>query len=351
MPSPSIPRKQYKKRSESRIGTQSISVTLEHVAKLAGVSRMTVSRALNNPELVNKETLEQIQRVIERTGYIPNMLAGGLATRRSGMVAAIVPSLANSIFVETIQSLADHLWEAGYQLMLGLSGYPATREEALLAAVLSRRPDAICLTGITHSPLSRQRLISSGIPVVETWDLTPTPIDMLVGFSHEKVGEAVAEYLVAKGFRRLGIVSADDERAAARRQGFLSVLAREGIKTVETASVPAPSTLGLGRTGLGKLLDAGFAPDAVFCSSDVLAHGVLEEARLRRLNVPGQLAVIGFGGLEFSPHTVPALSSVAVDREAIGRRAAQMILDRIENSAAAGGVVDVGFRILERETT
>ncbi len=116
------------------------SVTLADVAKLAGVSPITVSRVFNHPELVTPETIAHVQQVIARTGYVPNLLAGGLASKRSRLVAAIVPSITNAIFVETVQALTDRLWEAGYQVLLGLSGYPPAREEALLAAVLEPAP-------------------------------------------------------------------------------------------------------------------------------------------------------------------------------------------------------------------
>ena len=139
-------------------------MTLADVAQIAGVSPITVSRVVNRPELVTADTLAHVQQVIDRTGYVPNLLAGGLASKRTRLVAALVPSLTNSIFVDTIEALTDRLWQAGYQVLLGLSGYPATREEALLSAVLSRRPDAIYLTGINHSAASRQRLINARIP-------------------------------------------------------------------------------------------------------------------------------------------------------------------------------------------
>jgi LacI family gluconate utilization system Gnt-I transcriptional repressor len=327
------------------------SVTLGDVAKLAGVSPMTVSRALNHPELVSPETLERVLQVIERTGYVPNLLAGGLASRRSRLVAAIVPSITNGIFVETVQALTDRLWQAGYQVMLGLSGYPATREDALLSAVLSRRPDAVCLTGINHSPESRKRLLAARIPIVETWDLTPTPLDMLVGFSHEKVGEAVARHLLDKGHRRFGLIWANDERATARRRGFMAELARSRIQDAETVTVAAPSTLALGRHSMATLLDRGARPQVVFCSSDTLAHGVLEEARSRHLDIPRDLAVMGFGGLEFTEHTSPPLSTVSIDRSAIGRLAAEVILARIAGESPREKVIDVGFRIVDRGTT
>ena len=329
------------------------NVTLADVAKLAGVSPITVSRVLNRPELVTKATIEQVQQVIERTGYTPNLLAGGLASNRSRLVAAIVPSITNAVFVETTQALTDRLWEAGYQVLLGLSGYPAAREDALLSAVLSRRPDAIFLTGINHSPQARQRLLAAKIPVVESWDLTPTPIDMLVGFSHQDVGRAVASHLLAKGRRHLALITADDERASLRSKGFVDT-AEAGGATVEIVVVPAPSTLAIGRKALADLLDrvnGAIRPDAVFCGSDLMAHGVLEEARARGLRVPQDLAIIGFGGLESTAHTTPRLSTVDIDRTAIGRLSAEIMLGRFEGKEAQEKVIDVGFRIIDREST
>ena len=312
---------------------------------------MTVSRVLNRPELVAPATRRRVQQIIDRTGYVPNLLAGGLASSRSRLVAAIVPSITNGIFVETIQALTDRLWQDGYQLMLGLAGYPALREDALLSAVLGRRPDAVCLTGIDHSADVRKRLLAARIPVVETWDLTPTPIDMLVGFSHEAVGAAVARHVVAKARRRPALVSADDARALARKRGFTSELERLGQPSPACVVFAAPSTLALGRQSMAAMLDRGDVPDVVFCSSDALAHGVLEEARARGLDVPREVAIIGFGGLEFTRHTSPALSTVEVDRAAIGRLAAEAILARLAGQEPPSRITDVGFAIVDRETT
>jgi LacI family gluconate utilization system Gnt-I transcriptional repressor len=327
------------------------TATLDDVARLAGVSPMTVSRVVNRPELVSAKTIARVRAVIERTGYVPNLLAGGLASRRSRMVAAIVPSITNAIFVETIDALTDRLGSAGYQVVLGLSSYPATREDALLAAVLSRRPDAVFLTGIKHSNDTRRLLLSARIPIVEAWDLTPTPLDMVIGFSHEKVGEAVARHLYDRGYRRFGIISADDQRALVRQHAYVGELARAGVKAVEVASVEAPSTLALGRSAMVELLDRSKPPRVVFCGSDLLAQGALEEARARALRVPRDVAIMGFGGLDFTAHTFPPISTVAVDRAGIGRLAAEAILARIDGTANPPTVVDVGFTIIDRATT
>jgi LacI family gluconate utilization system Gnt-I transcriptional repressor len=325
-------------------------MTLKDVAKLAGVSPITVSRALNRPGMVAPDTLALVRQVVERTGYVPNLLAGGLASRRTRFVAAIVPAISNQVFSESIQSLTDRLWESGYQVLLGTSGYPTSREDRLLAAILSRRPDGIFLTGISHSVESQRRLVAARIPIVEVWDLTPTPVDMLVGFSHEKVGQAVAEYLVGRGRLQFGVITADDARAEVRRLGFLSVLEKNGIFDVLTVQVPAPSNFRLGREGLARLLETGSLPRAIFCSSDTLAHGVLAEARSRGLSVPGDLAIVGFGDLDFAEYTSPPLSTVRIDRPAIGRKAAEALLGRIEGRPV-DRIVDIGFHLMERGTT
>ena len=325
-------------------------ITLSDVAKVAGVSAITASRALNTPAVVSPDTLKKVLDAVGRTGYVPNMLAGGLASSRSRLVAALVPTIAGPVFLETIQALTEALAESGYQLMLGQSGYTGHREDALLDAIIGRRPDGIVLTGIMHSAEGRRRLLAAGIPVVETWDLTPTPMDMLVGFSHEKVGAAVAEYLHAKGRRRLAIVTADDHRASLRRNAFDAAAARLGLRDVAACVVPAPTTLGSGRFGLSALLKNHRDIDAVFCSSDVLAMGVITEAHARGLSVPDDFSVFGFGDLGFAGDTHPALTTVRVDGTAIGRQAAKFIIERAEGRSVAQRVVDLGFSIVERQS-
>lgn len=323
-------------------------ITLSDVAKLAGVSAITVSRALNTPAQVSPETLQRVRDAVARTGYVPNLLAGGLASNRSRLVAALIPTIAGSVFLETVQALTDTLAAQGFQLMLGQSGYSGAREDALIDAIVGRRPDGIVLTGIMHSPEGRRRLLASGIPVVETWDLTPTPIDMLVGFSHEKVGMQAAAWLHRKGYRRPAIVTAEDHRAGLRRAGFEAGLRDLGVKSVPACVVSAPSALGNGRAALLDLLAQDARVDAIFCSSDVLAHGVLTEAQAQGISVPGQLAVMGFGNLGFAADLHPALTTVHVDGAAIGAQAARFIVERAEGRDTGLRVRDIGFSIVER---
>jgi LacI family transcriptional regulator, gluconate utilization system Gnt-I transcriptional repressor len=325
-------------------------VTLHDVAKLAGVAPITASRALNTPGQVSAEALKKVTDAISRTGYVPNRLAGGLASARSRLVAAVIPTISGPVFLQTVQALTEALAEQGYQLMLGQSGYVDSREDALLEAIIGRRPDGIVLTGITRSPVSRKRLLAAGIPVVETWDLTPTPLDMLVGFSHADVGRAVVDFLRAKGRRRLAVAAGDDERSKRRQQAFQAAARAAGLRDVAVVNVPAPTTLKSGRSALAELVRAAPDIDALFCSSDLLALGVMTEAQARGIAVPAQLAVVGFGDLEFAADLHPGLTTVRIDAMAIGRQAAQFIVDRAEGRQVDVRVVDIGFSIVDRDS-
>jgi len=234
--------------------------------------------------------------------------------------------------------------------MLGQSGYVDSREDALLEAIIGRRPDGLVLTGIMHSPQGRKRLLASGIPVVETWDLTPTPLDMLVGFSHADVGAAVVDFLRRRGKRHLATVGGDDERSARRLRAFDAAADAAGLPKVVSVLVPAPTTLRSGRQALAELQGLGQPIDAVFCSSDLLALGVMTEARARGIGVPDPLAVMGFGDLEFAADLEPSLTTVRIDGDAIGRQAARFIVDRAEGLPGGPSVVDVGFTIVERDS-
>lgn len=327
------------------------AVTLHEVARLAGVAPITASRAVNTPDQVSDEVRKRVHEVIARTGYVPNRLAGGLASTRSKLVAAVFPTLSGTVFLRTMQALDETLASRGYQLMVGQSGYASKREDALLDAIIGRRPDGIVLTGIVHSAEGRRRLIASGIPIVETWDLTPTPIDMLVGFSHAEVGRQVARFLHGKGRRHLAIVLGDDERALRRLDAFRTAATELGLPGVAVDVVPAPSTMRGGRESLGRLLAHSPRLDAVFCSSDLLALGVLTEAQARAIAVPGRLAIVGFGDLELSADVHPALTTVQINGDAMGRQAARFILDSLDGQLVDPRVIDIGFSIIERASS
>jgi LacI family gluconate utilization system Gnt-I transcriptional repressor len=325
--------------------------TVHEVAKLANVSLITVSRALNTPDLLAPETLKRVEAAVAATGYVPNLLAGGLRSAKTRLVTALVPTLMGQLFAEMVHSLTETLAIHGYQVMLGEIGYAKSREDDLLRAIIGRRPAGIVVTGVMHSKQACQLLLTSRIPVVETWDFSDNPIDMLVGLSHESVGSEVCRFLASRGRRRLALISGDDERAARRKAGFLKTALLLGLEPPAVHLVTSPTTHASGRAGLSALLAQGAAPEGVFCSSDTLAMGVLTEARMRGIDVPGALAVIGLGDLDFSATLEPSLSTVRIDGARMGARAAQFIVDRLEGREVQEKVVNLGFSIIERRST
>lgn len=331
-------------------------VTLTDVARQAGVSAMTASRALNQPHLVSEDTRKQVLAAVAQSGYVPNLHAAGLRSQRTRMIALMVPSIASgSAFLLAVHAMTEILVEAGYQVMLSERGYDRSRDETVLESVIARRPDGIVLTGLMQSPLARQRLAASGIPVVETWEMSYDPIDMLVGFSHDEVGRAIARYMHAQGKRRVASIAATEARTAARFHGFADEAIRLGIAgrhLLEGTSfvIEPPSQLGHGRAGLARALEGDPDIDAIFSSTDMIALGTLMEAQLRGLRVPEDLAIIGFGDFDFACNVTPALTTVRVDHEEIGRRTAEMLINRIEGIYPAQPIQDVGFTLIKRET-
>ena len=325
-------------------------VTVREVAQAAGVSMITVSRVINTPQHVSPATLEKVNAAIAQLGYVPNLMAGGLRLSRSNLVMVLVPSLAGPLFGGMLTALTHSLEAKGYQLMVGQSGYEAPREDALLRAIIGRRPDGIVLTGVMHSAQGRALLQASGIPIVETWDTTPTPIDMLLSLSHADIGAAVSRYLHAAGKTRHAVLSGGDERARLRAQSFVRTAAELGLAEPPVHYVPPATTHAQGREGLRALQAQGNPIDAVFCSSDLMAAGVITEAMAQGLSVPGDLAVVGFGDMEFAASMQPSITSVHVDGAAIGAQAAEMIAARANGDGPRHDVVQIGFRIEARDS-
>lgn len=331
---------------------RSTGVTLDDVSRLAGVSAMTVSRAIHKPEKVSSKTLEKVQRAINELGYIPNMMAGSLVSKQSKLIAILVPTVAHSIFSDLVQSITDQLSNYGYHTLLGITQYSEDKEQELLHTILGRRPDGIVLIGTQHSPLTLDRLRKASIPVVEAWDLSDTPIDIQVGFSHEEVGRAIARHLLAKGYRSFATISVSDPRGIRRTEALLKELEQHGLKKTPSIYLPTPATLSSGREGYQELLSQGHKPDIVVCSSDPIAQGVLAEAARCEVKVPSELAVMGFGDLSSAAAVYPSLSSVKLDGHLVGETIAKLLLERLtQNTDNQGLQINTHFTIIDREST
>lgn len=328
---------------------QGKSPTLDDVATHAGVSTATVSRFVNNPAVVAAATAERIRAAISATGYIPNLLAGGLASSKSKMVAVLIPHLTDSIFNDTIESMVEELASAGTTVMLGLTGVSTVRTEELIRGALSRRVDAIISTG----PISPEiaALVSRAPSLfIQIWELPEAPIGLAVGFSHRDAGRDVARFLMSRGYRRPHVVTAEGTRARMRRDGFVEEWLSSGGDAITEAQVDIPSRFGHGRRIFADMRRLPKMPDVVVCGSDYLAQGIIVEAQAAGMRVPDNLAVIGFGNSSLAGEMRPTITTVDVDGGRIAREAIAAIRRHGAGEPLHQRTIDVGFRLIARES-
>jgi LacI family transcriptional regulator, gluconate utilization system Gnt-I transcriptional repressor len=322
------------------------------VAKHAGVATITVSRALRTPERVSPDVLLRVKAAVEATGYVPNLAAGTLKSQRSRIVAAIVPTLRNSIFADTVEGLSDALEAGGYQLLIASSGYSLAAEERILRNLLGRQPDAVVLTGTKHTPRLRALLAGPRIPVVETWDLTNTPIDRVVGFSNRDASRRLALALATRGYRRIVFVGSAgaDRRAAERHAGYRKAMLEIGAPPQLHEFAGQGTSISQGRQAVAGLLALTPRPEAACFLNDYLAFGALLECRRRGVSVPHDLAVAGFGDFEIAREADPSITTVRVPGFRMGQEAARLIVSQLAGVVEDAAVFDLGFEVVLRES-
>jgi LacI family gluconate utilization system Gnt-I transcriptional repressor len=319
--------------------------TLDAVAKRAGVSPITVSRVVRQTGIVSDDTRRRVEVAMRELGYVPNMVAGSLASARTRSVGVLVPTIANSIFADTVQGLSDVLEPLGFAVILAQSGYDDAREEKMLAALLARRPEAIIMVGAPATTAGAEMLRRAGIPVVETWELPAAPIDAAAGFDNYAAGADVARYFATAGRRRLAFVGGDDRRAAQRWLGFREAARAAGLDEPQRVLVAR----GAGAGAATIVLTEAPGADAVFAANDAYAIALL--SALRRADLLGgpaavpPIAVVGLGDLEMGRLFAPSLSTIRVHGVAIGRTAAELALDPTRPRR-----VDLGFELVLRES-
>ena len=326
---------------------------LVDVAQIANLSPITVSRALREPHKVSREARARVAAAVAAVGYVPDLVASSLTSRRTRLVGLVVPTITDSIYAATVAGLSQVLRARGFEALIGDSGYSLAGEQKLVAAFVGRRTDGIVLSSVAHSAATRRMLARSRVPVVETGNLTRKPIDMVVGFSNYAAARAMMAHLVAQGHRTIGFIGAsvrDNPQAADRRRAYDDAIAECRLARARTLAVECASMLEAGGAALLSILSRNPRCTAMFAASEVRAIGALLMCLRRGWKVPQRIAIAGFNDAGLGAHLVPALTTVRVPREEIGRRAAQMILDRLEGHAVATKTVDVGFEIMVRES-
>jgi LacI family gluconate utilization system Gnt-I transcriptional repressor len=327
---------------------------LRDVALRAGVSAMTVTRTLRQPDKVSNVTRARVEAAVRALGYTPDLNARGLASRRSGLVAAIVPLLTNSLIAEIVQGLSDALAEHDYQLLIGASGFDAKAEEALVREFLSRRVDALYLTGTQRTPAAIRMLRAAGLPVVEGGNLHRRPLDMEVGYSNVDAAMAITRHMLSRYDGPIGYIGAfprDNDRARDRRLGFKAACAAAKRRVDPRHCIETKLDILAGAEAMARLIQLKPRPRAVFCSADALAAGALFECQRRGIAVPRAMAIAGFDDLDIASQTLPAITTVRVPRYEIGRHAGMMLCDRLAGRRVAARIVDVGYRLIERDST
>jgi LacI family gluconate utilization system Gnt-I transcriptional repressor len=306
---------------------------------------------LRDPGKVADDTRARVERVLRKTGYTPDLVARGLASKRSGLIGAVVPLLTNSLIAEIMQGLSDTLAVDDLHLILGASGFSAPGEETLVRAFLSRRVDVLYLTGVIHTRATVRMLKQAAIPIVEGGNLTERPIDMLVGYSNIEAGCAVTRYLLERRYGPVGYIGAhpqDNDRARDRRRGYELALRRAHVKLDPALCVETSLDIDAGAAAMASLLVRRPDVRAVFCSADAIAVGALFECQRRGLAIPDDIAVAGFDDMPLAGQVVPPLTTLRVPRYEIGRRAGEMIRARLMRQPIDAAIVDCGFEFVAR---
>ncbi len=316
-------------------------VTMRDVAKAAGVSRMTVSRALRKDSPVSPETRAHILKIVRDMNYVPDQMAGSLTTKKSGFVALLLPSLNNLHFALTVQCVTEELQEIGLQILLGHTGYSADREEELLETMLRRRPEAIVLSYDGHTDRTRRLMKDAGVPVVEIWEKPDQAIEHTVGFSNFEAARDITVQLIAKGYERIAFLgeSQDDwTRGAARRRGFVAAMQSAGLDCHRIVGFGQPPlSIESGAAAAEQLIREFPDTQCLFCVSDMAAFGAQSWLLSQGYSIPGRVAVAGFGNFEVSRFAAPSISTVIVDPVGIGRETGKLLKRLFHTSAPFSG--------------
>ncbi|WP_447554321.1 LacI family DNA-binding transcriptional regulator [Vreelandella sp. EE22] len=324
----------------------SVHVTLAQVAQVAGVSPITVSRTLNQPDKVNDRTRQSVLEAVERLGYVPNLIAGSLASSRSRLIAIIVPSLINSVFVEVIKGLQETLEAQGYQILLGNTDYDLDREYQLVRTFLGWSCAALVIAGLRHNKACRTLLTNWGHPIMEVMELGQG-MDLNVGLDHKAAGRCMAEHLISRGYCRIVYVGArlsHDYRAWLRCQGHTEVLTAKRLKA-PLLELDTLGSLQAGADSLAQVLKRYPSTQAIHFANDDLAAGALLAAQRQGVIVPDDIAIAGFNGLPLGQHITPQLTTILSPREAMGRLAAEELIRRLSGKGVYRRQHDVGFTL------
>lgn len=329
------------------------TLTLRDVSEASGVSEMTVSRVLRNRGDVSDATREKVLEAARALGYVPNKIAGALASQRVNLVGVIIPSLSNMVFPEVLTGISDVLEDTGLQPVVGVTNYLPEREETVLYEMLSWRPSGVILAGLEHTEASRAMLAQAGIPIVEIMDIDGTPVDSAVGISHRRAGRQMAETILAAGYRRiafLGTQMPNDHRAKKRLAGFEEALAKAGVTLADREFYSGGSALLKGREMTAAVLNRTPDVDFLYYSNDMIGAGGLLFCLDAGIDVPGKVGLAGFNGVELLDGLPRKLATMDACRLEVGRIAAEIIAGKRPEGIVGGEVIELSPTLQQGDT-
>lgn len=339
------------------MGDRKKTPTMSDVAKLAGVSSMTVSRALKPDASVSEPTRQKILRAADDLNYILDGSAAGLSSGKAGFVAVTIPSLSNANYAETIRGLQDRLAGVNRQLLQACTNYDLAQEERLVEQFLRWHPEAIVVTGGSHTDRCRRLLNRTDVPVVEIWDLPPEPVDEVVGFSNAEAAKLIVHHFYEQNFRRIGYICANKSgftRSADRLRGFVSALEDFGLDTNRQVFCGRPpTTMNDGARAIGELLAKWPDTEAVMCIADLAAFGAVTAVLRMGMSIPQDIAIAGFGAFDIGEISIPTITTVDVSCNLIGTLAAEAIIRRIHGDSEGTGrvIAQIEPRLVVRESS
>lgn len=329
-------------------------VTIRDVAQRADVAMATVSRALNNPEKVSEPLRQRIKAAVDELRYFPNRVAGGLASAQTRIISVIIPALSGPVFGDIVRGVDDVLGRAGYHFLVGSTDYSLDKEEKLIREFMEWSPAGFIIVGTDHSGEARSILESASVPIVELMETDTNFIDMCVGFSNYTAGQVMTTHLIERGYKRIAFVGSQmerDLRAMRRMNAYLTEVERHGLPTDLARTFSGWSSYQVGARALAELTSPGSTVDAIFFATDTLAIGALLECGRRSIRVPLDIAVAGFNGQEIVDFIHPKLTTIVSPRYEMGKRAGEMVLQRIQGREPVEKKVDLGFQLKLGEST
>lgn len=331
------------------------SITLIDVANAAGVSAITVSRALRTPQVVSAKSRRKVEAAVDKLGYIPDAAASALASTRTDVIGLLIPSLTNSVFAEVLRGVYDEVEEHPFSIQIGNYRYRPLLEEKLIRRFLRQKPAGLIVSGLDQIEASKDALQEASCPVVHIMDFDANASGSVIGFSHFEAGATAARHLREQGYKQIGFVGARmDPRTQSRLAGFEAELREYGElyspdRVVVTSTA---SSVTLGVELLSELLARAPTTDAIFCNNDDLAIGALLEAQRRGIRIPDDFGICGFNDLEMSKQLMPGLTSIFTPRYKIGRLAIKSIVTALSAERdAAPTIENLGFRLVARGST